>query len=97
MASFSSVLRRQLRAIQEAIVTLGLFLGHLQSWAGRSCCSQGPCNFDVEIRQAPGRGMTKGCIAGCRTCCPIESGKGGDSEGRMLENRFLRCQAVDGH
>ena len=97
MASFSSVLSRQLRVIQEATVTLGLILRDLQSWAGRSCCSLGPCNFDVEIRQAPGRGMTKGCTAGCRTSCPIESGKGGDGEGKMLENRFLRCQAVDGH
>ena len=26
-----------------------------------------------------------------------ESGKGGDSEGRMMENRFLRCQATDRH
>ena len=73
----------------------GLILGDPQGWAGRSCCSQGPCNIDVEIRQAPGRGMTKGCLAGCRTSCPIESGKGGDGEGRMLENRFLRCQPVD--
>ena len=26
-----------------------------------------------------------------------ESGKRGDSEGRMMENRFLRCQATDSH
>lgn len=48
-------------------------------------------------KTSPRKGDDKGLHCWMQNVCPIESGKGGDGEGRMLENRFLRCQAVDWH